>query len=353
MKIPGLYQKRGYFYYQPPQKNGERPDPVALRTKIFEEAVVRMAELKDTARIEAAQSPMADLVKTWLRTKAAGKEHRSANTTRTAKPALNKFLAHFRCEPKAVDTAAVARWKTALFAEGLSGATVAGYMRYCQSFFSWLRKQGLVFANPFTKSVFPESVPTRRGKACTKEQRDQLLANCTYPHLKAVLFIGFHAGLRRDEILNLRPEWLIFDGDGRLTHIHVHNEEAAEGTKRFEIKDATPKIVPVSDPLANFLQNEYGLERRPYIVAPEFKPGKHTYRWDFKRRWKTYMKSQDLAWVTPHTMRHTFVSLLLSARTPDRPSTSHLARWTGTGEKTLEKSYAHLFDDPKMINAAN
>lgn len=352
MKIKGLYQKRGFYYYQPPQKGGLKQAPIALRTRVLADAVDRMAEIKASAREKTAASPMAELVETWIRTKAASKDHRGAST-RTARPALRRLLKHFRCEPQAVDPSGVERWKTALFAAGLSGATIAGYMRYSQSFFSWLKSQGYVFSNPFTKDSFPQSIPTRRGKACTKAQRDQLLSDCKGRDLRAVLHLGFYAGMRRDEILNLRFEWLIFNDAGRLTHIHIQNEAATAATGAWAIKDATAKVVPVCDPLADFLHEEYGLEGKPFIVAPQFKQGKNTYRWDWKRTWRTYMKSQDLTWVTPHTMRHTFISLLLSARSSDRPSLTHIARWTGTAEKTLEKTYAHLFDDPAMINAAN
>ena len=65
------------------------------------------------------------------------------------------------------------------------------------------------------------------------------------------------------------------------------------------------------------------------------------------------MKAQGLPWVTPHVMRHTFVSLLLSADSAHRPSLLHIARWTGTSESVLMRTYAHLFDDPRLINAAS
>lgn len=358
MKVPGLYQKRGYYYYQPPQTKLHRQPAIALRTKVFSEAVARMAEIKNAQRFTTVSSPMASLVEEWLRVKAASRDHRD-RTTRTAKPAMRRLLDHFRCDPRSIDTPAVVRWKTEMFAAGLSRATVAGYMRYSQSFFSWLLEQGHIFRNPFTRDVFPESIPTRREHACTKEERDRLITNCQDPDLKAVLFLGFHAGLRRDEILNLRRSWLILDpASGRLTHLRILNVAASESSRGFAIKDGQPKVVPATTPLAAFLQEEYGLDRGgpvgdPYVVAPQFLPGRHLYRWDFKRRWRTYCKSQGLEWVTPHTMRHTFVSLLLSAPGEKRPSLSHIARWTGTSERVLEKSYAHLFDDPEMINAAN
>jgi hypothetical protein len=35
-----------------------------------------------------------------------------------------------------------------------------------------------------------------------------------------------------------------------------------------------------------------------------------------------------------------------------RPSLLHIARWTGTGEAVLMRTYAHLVDDRGLIDAA-
>lgn len=351
VKIPGLYLKHGRYYWQPPTTHGVRPKPIALRTPHFHEAVMKIEEYRHRPDLRSQASDLETLIEVWKRAKSAGHEHRGAGTERTRRPAMKRFAKAFS-SPGRITTAALERWKAGMIGDGLSTATVAGYMRYAQSFCSWLVKKGHLVENPFDDVRFPKSVPTKRDRALTKVQRDLLIRTCKCPDLKAVLFLGFHAGMRRNEILNLRREWLIIGPDGSPSHIRIQNEGEDDGRNEFDVKDREAKIVPVTRPLALFLALEYGTFREPYLVAPQYKPGRHTYRWDFKRRFATHAKACGLPWVTPHVMRTTFVSLLLSADPQNRPSTLHLSRWTGTGEDTLRKHYAHLFDDDRLINAS-
>ena len=57
--------------------------------------------------------------------------------------------------------------------------------------------------------------------------------------------------------------------------------------------------------------------REPYMLRPEVKHGRNRYRYDFTRPFLEHAKNQGLARVrqtklTPHLMRHTFASLLVS-----------------------------------------
>lgn len=353
-KVTGLYLKKSWYYYRPAQRQGVRPPAMALRTRDFAEAVRLVAEIQKRDHLEATREPMRDLAENWLVLKRRSGEHRSEATTRTARPALRRFFKdHAGSSASLIDAATIERWKGRMLADGLSTATIAGYMRYVQSFFSWLVERGQVAANPFDRVSFPKSIPTRRELVCTREQRDRLIRECPDPDLKAVLFFGFHAGLRRQEILNLRREWFIRDSRGIPTHVRVQNERSDGERVAFAVKDAEAKVIPLTERLALFLVLEYGTHRKPYLIAPQYRPGVHSYRWDWKRSWRTYMKSKGLPWVTPHVMRHTFVSLLLSADAAHRPSLLHIARWTGTSESVLMRTYAHLFDDPRLINAAS
>lgn len=351
-EIRGLYLKKGWYYYRGPQREGVRPAALALRTRDLAEALKLVREIQAREHLEATREPMKDLVELWLQAKRRSAEHRSEVTTDTARPGLRRFLAACKGSPAAIDTATLERWKVGMLEEGLSKATVAGYLRYTQSFFSWLKKRGHIARNPFDGLNFPKSLPTKRELVCTKAQRDQLIRECRNPDLKAVLFFGFHAGMRRQEILNLRLEWLVRDARGIPTHVRVQNEQRDSGRAAFTVKDGDAKVIPLTDRLALFLVLEHGTYQRPYLIAPQHRPGKNKYRWDWKRAWDTYMRDQKMEWVTPHVMRHTFVTLLLSGDPARRPSLLHIARWTGTGVDVLMRTYAHLLDDPGLINAA-
>ncbi len=353
--FPGLQKKHGKFCYQPPMRGGLRPRLIHLSTESMAEAV-RMADaIRRKQFFAESTEPLAALADAFLTAKAAEGEHKSAVTTATARAALRRFQGAVKCPPREISTAKIREWKAAMLAEGLSRASVSGYMRYAQSFCTWLEREGKVLRNPFAgeKNLFPKSIPTRRGRVCDKATRDRLIAECDYPPLKAVLYIGFHAGLRKNEILNIRPDWISRAPDGTPTHIHIRNERGADGGIAFAVKDSEAKTVPVSTPLALFLRDEYGLDHSPYLIRPDKPASKYRYRWEWKRRWATYMRAQGVPWVTVHTMRHTWFTLLLSAPPGTQPSLLHLERWSGTSAETIKKHYAHLVEDSNLINAAN
>lgn len=354
-KIRGLYLKHGLYVYQPPMKEGRRPKPVHLSTADFAEAIRQVDAIQKRVHFHRITEPLADAVETYLAAKRGQGDHKGRATTHSAVCALNQFQKFFKCAPAAITPAAIREWKAAMLAAGLSRASAAGYMRYAQSFLSWLVREGRLAENPFQgqKGLFPKSIPTRRDRACDKATRDRLIADCDYLPLKAVLFLGFHAGLRRNEILNVRPDWIIRGPNGRPTHLEIRNESDGAGGLAFAAKDSENRIVPVSTPLADFLADEYGTHHRPFLIRPDLTPGRHVYRWEWRRRWAAYMKAQGAEWVTPHTLRHTWFSLLLSAPTDRRPSLLHLERWSGTNTETIKKHYAHLFEDSDLINAAN
>jgi integrase len=365
-KVRGLHFKRGTYVWQPPMRNGVRPNAAYLHTSDFVTAVNAIADLERRQFVRQATSRTSDLIDAFLAAKRASGQHKSAVTTHAADAGLNRFAAHFGgTAVGAIRSDDLARWRDSMLAERktdpggretdrpkLSRASVVGYLRYTQSFFSWLAREGHIAKSPFAdaKDLFPKAIPTRRDRFCTKELRDRLIAECDDPDFRAVLLFAFHAGLRRQEILNVRPSWILVDATGYPTHVEIRNETGSDGTSRFTIKDNEPKIIPLARPLAAFLTDPAfdWRSRSPYLIRPDLQPGKHVYRWDWKRRWHTYMKAHGCEWVTPHVGRHTFVTHLVSA--PDGPSLLHLERWTGTAAETLKKSYAHLIEDGELIN---
>lgn len=338
--------------------DGARPPVIALNTTHLAEAVMRVERLKAARFVRSVAVPMEDLQTRFLASKRQHGAHRSEVTTNSARSATNRFVAFFRGRrPVSIHIGDLERWRNAMLAEGLSPASVAGYLRYAQSFCSWMVQRGALPGNPFDDAkrrvdrLFPQSLPTRRDRYCPKDLRDRLIAECNDLDLKAVLFFGFYTGMRRNELLNLRPAWIHCEGDTPL-RIEVRNERGDDGTSPFVIKDGTPKIVPIASPLAAFMTGEFDWRRRtPYLIAPEIGHGRNRYRWDWRKRWESYMRLQHCEWVTPHVLRHTWFTLLLSAPPDRRPSILHLERWSGTNSDTIKKHYAHLLEDRNLIDA--
>ena len=152
---------------------------------------------------------------------------------------------------------------------------------------------------------------------CTKEQRDKLIGECKREDLRFVLYCGFHAGMRLQEVV-----------EGRMLHLRKH--------ENMRFKDGEERSIPMTKEFHGFLKG-YGL-RTPYMLRPEKKKGKSLYRYDCGSAFSTHAKNCGLDWVTPHVMRHTFASLLASAGT----SIYLIAEWLGDDVRVVQKHYAKL-----------
>jgi integrase len=71
----------------------------------------------------------------------------------------------------------------------------------------------------FIKAKISNSAKRRRF--CLHDQVTRLIDECPDVELKFIQFAGFHAGLRKDEIIQARPEWF----DLRLNIIHITESE--------------------------------------------------------------------------------------------------------------------------------
>ena len=166
-----------------------------------------------------------------------------------------------------------------------------------------------------------------RFRFCTRAQRDQLIENCPREDLKFILMCGFHAGMRKNEIIEAAPWWFNLE----LRHLDLRS---TAGLRFGAIKRA--RTIPMRAAFHAFLL-DYGL-RQPFMLRPEVKRGKSLYRYDFSKPLRDYVIGQGLPWVTAHVLRHTFASLLVI----DGVSIFKVARWLGDTVQVTENHYAHL-----------
>jgi len=210
----------------------------------------------------------------------------------------------------------------------LSVATAHKALMDIRSFFKWqLSIAKAVRVNPVV-GVHTEPVPpSARPLWCTRKQRDQLINTATREDLKLVLMLGFHAGFRKNEIIQAVPQWFQLE----LRAIDMRSTP----TMRFN-KFKKARAVPMEDTLYTFLQ-AYGL-RSPFLLRPDVKQGKDRYRYDFDVVLQRHVREQGMEWVTAHVMRHTFASLLVQAN----KSIYKVAAWMGDTVKVVEEHYGHL-----------
>ena len=303
MRIKGLSQKRGWYYYQPPQIDGIRPKRIALKTKDERKAIEAALELRDRSIRHTGQDRLSGHVDRFMQAKQASGTY----TAKTAQATENclKLFCEWAGNPTIGDVTRgmIERWRDQLLAEGRARSGVVTYMRRVQSLFSWLVSEDRLVANPFDKVAVPK---VRRSQAitfCTKAQRDQLIENCPREDLLFCLMAGFFLGLRKIEIIEARPEWFITPGLCQVT-----------ATDSFLPKDKERRTIRCSPRFQRFLE-DYGL-RSPFMLRPEVKRKKSLYRFEPRRPWDDYMEEQGMRWVTMHVMRHTFATLHIQGGTP-------------------------------------
>jgi integrase len=233
--------------------------------------------------------------------------------------------------------------------EGLTCGTVRTYLSRVSAFFTWLKEQGGMLRNPVKQIDLPETGKARIERFCTKAQRDKLIKACARDDLMLVLMLGFHAGMRLNEIVQCRLDWLRFWKVGRVWH----GEIAVAETATYRPKDKCARKIPMNRVLLEFLRQHLN-EREDrddvsrFLIHPEkLERGDDKYRWNPRRPLENLTEACGLSWVTVHVMRHTYATLLVMGGTPIHA----VARWLGDGIEVTFNTYAGYIADRKTVDA--
>ena len=345
-ELRGLYL-RGEIWWLSYQKDGKRHF-ISLETKEISEAIKKAAEVKKLPILNQGAT-LTDESKRWIQwsIERRGITEKSQHNCRLIVKRLAQVVGDI--SPAQVSFEMAQRFFDKI-QKDTSHTTARTYYTYLLSFFRWCVEDArIATSNPFAQLKLPRFTPPARKSFVEKELRDKLCKNAIQ-HRKDVsfmLFAGFHAGMRRNEIQNARPEW--FDLKRRLVTIRKITTKMADsmGLDAFDIKDREERSIPLSDKFLNFLKN-YPMDQ-DYMLAPGVRRGRSLYRYDIKRPFNEYMASQKCEWITIHDMRRTFASLLASS---GKVSIHEIAKWIGDDIRTTEKHYAHLVPDLGRFQAA-
>lgn len=324
----GIYL-RGRTYWLKFQRAGVR-SYVSLETGDPVEAVSRAYEIREAPAL-AARSPLLATIDRYL----AGKRRLniySRATERVTGAALREFAAaagHARVDQV---TGKDAQRHYERLQARVAETTAQIHVRALKAFFNWCAnaKQRLCLRSPFAEVPLARIDAPARLRFATAQQRDKLITDAPDDDLRFILYAGFHAGLRKGEIIEARVGW--FD-------LHKSRAVHVENTDTFRVKDREARFIPLTQPFRSFLCRYLrGKPRDAFALRPETAHGKGTYRYDFHRPYNDYVTRKHLRWVTAHVMRHTFASLLVQAGV----SVFKVARWLGDGVEVVERHYAHL-----------
>lgn len=335
MKIPGMYSKRGWWYYQPSQVQGVRPKPIALGTKDQGEAVEEVFKIISGGQMAQVveSGSMSQLLEMWLKDASAEGVHRPT-TRRVAKNTLENLSAEWgNPKVKTITKQQIVDWRTDLLkrpglrSETMSEASVNSYLFRLKGFLSWCVKNNHLRKNPFDEIRLPRVKKTRRQAFCTLEQREMLLKHPPSEEVEFIMMFGFFAGLRFGEMLAMKAEW-ISGQPGALVL-------AVPETDYWKPKDGECRTIPVHARLEAFLLR-YGY-RRPWMLAPfrkEWSPAPG-YRFNPKKQFKNYVTRMKWPWISYHTLRHSFATHLAQQGAP----MVEIAQLLGDGVDVVEKNY--------------
>jgi integrase len=331
-KFRGIYLRGNIYWYQR-MVNGQRTQE-SLGTTDYGEAAVKALEIRAEPFL-ATTAPLQSEIDAFIKYKLQQNEY-SAASAESKRYALNEFVSFVKkADPAAITRSDVERFYEQLRAR-VAESTAQGYITTLRSFFNRLLEARKVRANVVKGLKLARLDTNGRKPFCTPAQRDKLIAECKRDDLKFTLFCGFHAGMRKQEIIEARPDWF----DLKAGSIHVRK------TDTFRPKDREDRSIPMTKAFKAFLKT-YRL-RPPFVLHPDVPHGKSRYRWDFRRPWTEYVTKQNCSWVTPHIARHTFASLAASAGT----SIYKIAQWLGDDVRVVQKHYAKLLPNDKDIEAA-
>lgn len=357
-KVSGLYQKpSGIYYWQPPRdklsKSLKTAVAVSLKTRDYEKAISKLADIKRTNFAGYTSARISDLASRYVKEQRESRVF-SKTTVQLYETTFKEMVAYFGdVKPQQLNRDDYAAFHRELLKGDRGEATAHRYIRNARAFYSWLIEKNLAFENPAKKLKLPSPTQTRRDRFCSREERELLIRECTREDLMYVLMCGFHLGMRIKEIIQSRPEWFEFYGDrGHVTIINQDGDSEDElgepdedrDPYSFRIKNKNIRQIPLNGVLLKFLKG-YGMHS-PFMLHPEVEQGKWRYRWDPVRPFKQLVRAQGLDWVGFHTMRHTFGSLHAIAGTPE----VKVRRWMGITVKTWDKHYAGLSPDDQDIN---
>lgn len=204
-----------------------------------------------------------------------------------------------------------------------------GVMATMRSLFIWMNEEGYLTSNPF-KGVSKRK--TSKTQLTITESEFEELLTCITPekgikvlntgekkyyydeHLKGVLNLAIHTGLRREELYMVKWSDLVFDENQAPQYFAIENFKvnklmnASDEEKKF-------KVVAVTNAVKRVLVEHFDYDNRQqnqYVVAPNDKRMRKTL-WErvsksFSHYWSFVDSSKNLKF---NDLRNTFISNLV------------------------------------------
>jgi integrase len=208
----------------------------------------------------------------------------------------------------------VERWIVATRGRGVSPFTIRSYYQALRAFFTYLESHD-GYPNPFRVLRLP-TVPDAAPKARTMEECTRILdaaenADWGSPYLRAravaMLGMALYAGLRRGEILRLSFSEVNFED----ASIHIIRGKGIGGGKD-RMTYAAPELLAI---LRRYLKERRCAQLHSTAFFASSRGGNGTSAATLKRMVDRVRRTSGIPF-TLHSLRHSFVTMLVRANTP-------------------------------------
>ena len=203
--------------------------------------------------------------------------------------------------------------------KGLSNATTRKYIATLNAAINHGISEKMIAHQP---SVKMPPKPPSRSKWMTPEQAAHFMTHVHQPHLEVFCLLGLHTLARKGAILSLTWDRVLMD----MRLIDFCDPTRTHTTKR-RVKS------PINTRLYAALDRALMIAQTDYVVEYNGKPVGN-----IRRSFNEAAERAGLSWVTPHTLRHTGISLLVQRGVP----LDKVAELAGDSVKTIKDNYVHL-----------
>jgi len=241
---------------------------------------------------------------------------RELSNMRTLEEAFNNRTLH------EITSWDIEKWKVKRKGE-VKPATVNRDLATLKSMLSKAVEWGKLKESPTKKVKLLKGV-TKRLRYLMPDEVQTLISNCS-DHLRPIVIVAVHTGMRKGEILSLRWDQVDFE-KGIITLTDTKNDQ-----KRY---------VPMDETVKSTLST---IERKGEYIFCGLKPGKPLV-W-IELSFHNALEKSGIEDFKIHDLRHTFASNLIMSGKVDLMTLKELL-----GHKTIEMTlrYAHLAPDHKM-----
>lgn len=349
--MSSLYQKRGIFYYQGKDEDGNRIQK-SLRTRNEAEAKEKKAKLDERFSSDSP-STLSKLVEDYLerRRRKRDRDELSDRTVGSDEYVLPLFLSWVEAEYGTVFADEISEIDFSGYKEkrleSVSPPTVGKDLRHIQSFFSHLRRKGVLSEDVLQSVEIPQPrrrdvVPTEQEFQALKAWLDERIEEAEKPKwIHLLMKLACHTGMRIGEMTIMKwrrgPEDV---GTGHSRNYIYLTPEERTLTIKFKRK---LRVIPVEQIWGIFERLRERKEPSDTYVFSSPLTDKHFTVSTICHNWKEEVNKVDALSrpYTSHSIRHGVVAHLLRQGVP----VYKVGKIVGHSSEKITERYSHFIPD--------